>query len=69
MTDDSLPVDQELVDKAVAVLADPEIGAGVVDDVEGPQARRPPPSRTPGGPQTHSGEAGDPRRSGRITTR
>ena len=35
-TDDSLPVDQELVDKAVAVLADPEIGAGVVGDVEGP---------------------------------
>jgi len=37
MTDNSLPVDQELVDKAVAVLADPEIGAGVVGDVVGPK--------------------------------
>jgi len=36
-TDDSLPVDQELVDKAVAVLGDPQIGASVVGEVEGPK--------------------------------
>lgn len=33
LTDDSLPVDQKLVDQAVAVLADPEIGASVVGEV------------------------------------